>query len=443
VLGYTDANWGFIYRPPQAGAIAAHNFEAYDGSDLLTITNGGYVGIGTLTPGSFRLAVVGPAAGTATGPVVFSTPGTAQGERSALAMLGTFQATPGDNTPRRAADVVAGFNGGNWGTEYMSLNVGNNGSGNDAFALTAEKVRITSGGDVGISVTAPRSRMHVYGTSATPVGSGSTEKANLIVEGSATNALKMGTDPASPYGSWIQSTDRTNNGIQYPLALNPMGGKVGVNTLAPEEQLEVKTGTTAYGVLHSDGTRKVGSYVDTSGGWYGTKSNHDLHLFTNNGAKRLTVTTAGNVDIASFGTPASETHVCSDTTGVLVLCSASDERKKEKIRSLGNPLKLVLQMRPVRYEWKDKGRMGKGEDIGFVAQEIMTVLPEVVGNNSDGTYLIHYDKLTAVLAGAIQELYEDRTWLAKRVQALEDRAQAAEDKLAQLEARLAKLEGAK
>lgn len=439
-LGYTDSNWGFIYRPPLAGAIAAHNFEAYDGSDLLTITNSGNVGIGTTSPGGYRLTVNGPAAGTAAAPASLSTPGAAQGERSALALFGTFQSTPGDNAPRRTADVVAGFNGGNWGAEYLSLNVGNNGSSNDTQVLTSEKVRIQSNGNVGIGISAPRTTLHAYGTSNTPSGSGTTEKAIFIVEGSATNAIKMGTDPASPYGSWMQSTDKTNNGIQYPLLLNPVGGKVGINTTAPEEQLEIKTAAAAYGLLHSDGTRKVGSYVDTTGGWYGTKSNHDLHLFTNNGAKRLTVTTGGNIDIASFGTPGSETHVCSDTTGVLVLCSASDERKKEKIETLPAALRMVLQLRPVRYEWKDKGRMGKGQDVGFIAQEVMPLFPELVGLNSDGTYLLHYDKFAPILVSAIQELYDDRAWLARRVQALEDKAEAAEKRLSDLEARLARLE---
>ena len=40
-LGYTDSNWGFLYRPPQAGAFGAHLFEAYDGTDLLKIEESG------------------------------------------------------------------------------------------------------------------------------------------------------------------------------------------------------------------------------------------------------------------------------------------------------------------------------------------------------------------------------------------------------------------
>lgn len=56
VLGYNDTNWGFLYRPPRTGSLGAHNFEAADGTDLLTITNAGKVGIGTTPDAGLHLA---------------------------------------------------------------------------------------------------------------------------------------------------------------------------------------------------------------------------------------------------------------------------------------------------------------------------------------------------------------------------------------------------
>jgi len=49
-LGYTDSNWGLLYRPPQAGATAAHLFESFAGADLVAIKEDGKVGIGTTAP---------------------------------------------------------------------------------------------------------------------------------------------------------------------------------------------------------------------------------------------------------------------------------------------------------------------------------------------------------------------------------------------------------
>jgi hypothetical protein len=63
VLGYSTAGFGFIFRPPQAGATAAHKFQQFDGSDILTLTEAGaatfagtlgVAGVTTLTSGMVR-----------------------------------------------------------------------------------------------------------------------------------------------------------------------------------------------------------------------------------------------------------------------------------------------------------------------------------------------------------------------------------------------------
>jgi hypothetical protein len=50
VLGFSDSNWGFLYRPPRAGANGAHLFENFAGTDLVVFKEDGNVGIGTNAP---------------------------------------------------------------------------------------------------------------------------------------------------------------------------------------------------------------------------------------------------------------------------------------------------------------------------------------------------------------------------------------------------------
>lgn len=59
--------------------------------------------------------------------------GTAQGLESKLGMFGTFTGTS-DNVPRLVGTLNAGFNGGNWGAEYIRIriNVAANDAGSDA-----------------------------------------------------------------------------------------------------------------------------------------------------------------------------------------------------------------------------------------------------------------------------------------------------------------------
>jgi hypothetical protein len=217
------------------------------------------------------------------------------------------------------------------------------------------------------------------------------------------------------------------------------GGNVSIGVAADgEEKLEVRTGSSAYGLLHSNGTIKLGTYISTVEAQFGTKSNHDLGIFTNNAGASLRVTAAGEVRIPAYA-GGGTTGASLDNNGRIIR-TVSDERLKENISDLPRGLDSVLKMRPVRFQWRDKQAFGDRWDIGFIAQEMISTVPEAVSTTPEGMYSLDYGKLLAVVVGAIQELFDDRTWLAKRVQELEDRAQRAEDKLAQLEARLLSLE---
>jgi hypothetical protein len=55
----------------------------------------------------------------------------------------------------------------------------------------------------------------------------------------------MGMDTASPYSGWIQVSDITGLGTNYPLLLNPNGGNVGVGTTSPSYLLDVRANVAA------------------------------------------------------------------------------------------------------------------------------------------------------------------------------------------------------
>jgi hypothetical protein len=103
--------------------------------------------------------------------------------------------------------------------------------------------------------------------------------------------------------------------------------------------------------------------------------------------------------------------VYSSSAGVLTNTS-SDASLKENVTDLEYGLNEALALRPISFEWIDKERFGEQKEIGFIAQEVKEIVPEVIGINADETLSLDYPKLVAVLTNAIKEL-------AARVEVLE------------------------
>lgn len=82
--------------------------------------------------------------------------------------------------------------------------------------------------------------------------------------------------------------------------------------------------------------------------------------------------------------------------------SGSDERLKTDIRCLSGVLDRVLQMRPVSYQFKSAPTPARPV-LGFIAQEVEPLFPEVVEEH-DGLTSLSYSALVPVAVGAIQEL---------------------------------------
>jgi hypothetical protein len=80
----------------------------------------------------------------------------------------------------------------------------------------------------------------------------------------------------------------------------------------------------------------------------------------------------------------------------------SDVRLKKEFTELTDPLSRVLQLRAYSFKWKDDTNGSR--DVGFIAQEVEKVVPEVVYTNpNDGMMGINYSRIPALLVEAIKE----------------------------------------
>jgi hypothetical protein len=85
----------------------------------------------------------------------------------------------------------------------------------------------------------------------------------------------------------------------------------------------------------------------------------------------------------------------------------SDERWKSEITGIDNALERVMKLRGVNFKWNThdypEHNFNDDPQVGFLAQEVEDVLPEIVQEDGTGHKGIDYSKLTPVLVEAIKE----------------------------------------
>ncbi|MEO6406042.1 MAG: tail fiber domain-containing protein [Ferruginibacter sp.] len=84
------------------------------------------------------------------------------------------------------------------------------------------------------------------------------------------------------------------------------------------------------------------------------------------------------------------------------LYETSDETLKEKISPLKNSLQSLLKVNSYNYFWKDKTK-DSTKQIGFLAQELEKVFPDLVGTNSNGIKAVSYTHMVPILVESIKE----------------------------------------
>jgi autotransporter adhesin len=123
-----------------------------------------------------------------------------------------------------------------------------------------------------------------------------------------------------------------------------------------------------------------------------------------------------NLNIKTIGAGPG-TSIAVDGTGQVVY-TTSDLRLKENISTLTNALDKVKNLRGVTFQLKDRNAGGDDFRIGFIAQEVNEVIPELtfVNKTIPEEYMgVHYDNVTALLVEAIKEIASGSTTIINDV----------------------------
>ena len=232
------------------------------------------------------------------------------------------------------------------------------------------------------------------------------------------NAIYFYVDPT------YSSSGDTNGGI-LAMKIFPDGGVVigsGVPTAANDGVLNVYRNFNdidvtfqnaieakyAIGYDHSEDSFKI-SKGDTLGvnDRFTIVSSGNIGIGTSSPYAKLSV--AGNAAFSGLSNDGTGYYLCLNTTTYemstsTTACGASSERFKQNIQDISYGLDDVLKLRPVSFDWKKDFIQNGSKQIGFIAEEVESIIPEIVGYDNEGKVMnLDYPKLTSVLAKAIQE----------------------------------------
>ena len=215
-------------------------------------------------------------------------------------------------------------------------------------------------------------------------------------------------------------------------------GNVGIGTATPDQSLVVKA-TTPSLTVQSAGTANVASMglfqdqggTRTFGGFFvldATTSNLRIATRTSSlDTDRMVIQNSnGNIGIATSSPTATlSVNGTANKPGGGSWDVFSDERLKNIKGRFNSGLKAVMQLQPVRYEYKPDNALGlksEGDHIGFGAQAVQKIVPEAVSRNENGYLQVNNDPILWTMLNAIKEQQKEIEQLKGQIKQLRARS---------------------
>ena len=279
------------------------------------------------------------------------------------------------------------------------------------------------GGNVGIGITNPEAQLHI----ATNVASATNNMLYLYNSDYAAttrtfvrvrNNISVGSTYSSYFGqgadgkTYIIANDTSRNDI----VIKGDNGYVGIGTNNPQVLFEVSdsSSNTIMVVRNNSNANTTGK--NAMYGFYGTDTANSIKGVGGMQAVPNDVNWVNG--FLYWYTRASDSQALRmslSSGGALVISGAltqngspSDINLKENLVKISSPLDKISQINGYSFEWKE-GSPARGnisnivEDAGVIAQEIETILPEIV-RVSDEHKVVNYNGLVALLIEGMKEL---------------------------------------
>lgn len=124
---------------------------------------------------------------------------------------------------------------------------------------------------------------------------------------------------------------------------------------------------------------------------------------------KVTIMLDGQKERVGIGTdtPSYSLHVNGTVAGVGNFKSLSDARCKQNVHNLTSSLDKILKLQGVSFNWNSKlngsADYTERKKLGFIAQDVEKILPELVEKDKGGMRTLEYSSLIPVLVEGIKE----------------------------------------
>jgi hypothetical protein len=299
-------------------------------------------------------------------------------------------------------------------------------------ANTAPVILQNSGGNVGIGTTNPQEKLHVFNSTGKHrllVGDGDIGSLDLL-------GYKTGSNGYNDVGSnayfsdsnvwtrrgagdaWLISQNNNTTGGSWSVLYAPnnsagttiptwstflsigSSGTIGIGNTTTNRKLDIFQSQDdvngGLGIANSSIGSRLNLFLDSS---------NNAHIYSGGtGNNKLILNATGNVGIGTTN-PGYKLQVGTAGDGTEARANAwntlSDNRLKTNLTPLSDPLSLINSIHAYHFNWNigtDTRRQ-----FGTLAQEVETVLPEVVSTDQAGFKSLDYSKLSILAISGIQQ----------------------------------------
>jgi len=311
---------------------------------------------------------------------------------------------------------------------------GNSETGTIVFEVDAgapaNSLKVASNGKVGLRTATPVLDVHANTTDTPAIrleqnNSGGFTAQTWDVAGNEANFFIRDVTGGSRLSFRIRPGAPTSS---LDIAAN---GNVGVGTQSPRARVDLKQIEDSFiGGLHlrrlaTDDTWAVVTGSDNNM-YFGYATSASLADTAADFTVNPLILTANNRVGIGTATPDQKLSVNGDASksGGGSWQVFSDERLKNFRGSFSRGLKEVMQLQPMRYEYRQNNSLGLkslGEHVGFGAQTVQNVIPEAVTTSESGYLMVNNDPIIWTMLNAIKEQQKEIVELKRQIQQLRAR----------------------